>query len=487
MKFKLTSKILDTNVRLKLSLSVVGFLAVTILVANLFLIPRYRATTHASTIKAATQQGEIAAQQIVNNYLASKDDTGFGLTKSMRQTIERLPAARWFDIIDQQGNIVYTSRSIKGLTQPPPLTQIESSKATQTTQTLEYSIGGDTTILVPTFTDSGSHNFTVRYMVNFMPVDKVTNQIATTSLILFVLIGGLLFLFVYWMTQREVIQPLNAVRGDINTIMGGDANHRVHLQTINEFGSLATTINTLVQNITAKIKELEEEQAWKNEFIILASHNLRTPLSVIMSSVASLKKVTVDKNESTTKYLDYIYSRGKELHNLIENLLSISTLKGKRLELENEPFDLLTVVNSIAKDMEPRLKEKGLQLVIETRSNHIIAKGDRDQMFQILDNLVDNAIKFTTTGSITIRLDDSKDMIAITVIDTGEGIPQDMVRKLFQSFRRGNDPLSVDQHGAGLGLYFVKLAIESQGGEVTIKSQVGKGTQISLTIPKSTT
>lgn len=484
MKIHLNSKILDSNIGFKLSLLIVTFLGVVGLIACLFMIPRYRATTHLATINAASGQGELAAQLIVNNYLAAKDDTGFSLTKSMRQTLEDLPAIHWFDIVDQQGSIVYTSRSIKGLSQPPPLTQVESSKATQTTQTLKYSVGGETTILVPTFTESGTHNFTVRYMVNLTPVNNITIQIATTGLILYALTATLLFLFVYWLTQRLIVQPINSIRGDINIIMGGDTNHRLHLQTINEFGALATTINTLVQNLTVKIKELEEEQAWKNEFIILASHNLRTPLSVIMSSVASLKKVAVSKNEATTKYLEYIYSRGKELHNLIENLLSISTLKGKRLELENEPFDLLAVVNSIAKDLEPRLKEKGLQLVIETRSNHIIAKGDGDQMFQILDNLVDNAIKFTTTGTITIRLDDSKDMIAISVIDTGDGIPQDMVRKLFQSFRRGNNPLSVDQHGAGLGLYYVKLAIESQGGEVTIKSQVGKGTQISLTIPK---
>lgn len=434
-------------------------------------------------LNGAKGTAAVAAPRIVETFEKNKDEVGFQLTKSMRSIADNLTDFKQFQIVSKKGDMLFDSLSIKRAGSLTQLSEAEIVKAIQSSQATSSKIDGDTIFYQPYFNESGTHTHTVRYTADFDSVQDYQRRVITQGIIALVVLLPLVFALFYLYALRHIAHPIDQMRTDLNLISAGDPDHRIHLKVHNEFGQLADSFNTMAHSILDSIKELEEEKAWKNEFIILASHNLRTPLNVIMSSVASIKK-NGKFDEASQKFLDYIYTRGKELHGLIENLLSISTLKGGRLEVANESFDLLSVVNSIAKDQETRLKAQNLTFTIETRSNHIIAQGDKDQMFQIIDNLVDNAIKFTQNGGVTIRLDDSKDMIHLAVIDTGAGIEEKMVHKLFESFRRGANPMSVDHKGAGLGLYFVKLAIESQGGKVAIKSKPGKGTEISMTIPK---
>ncbi len=431
----------------------------------------------------ARANANVAVAPIVDTYVKNVGEVGFQLTKSMRTLADNLPAFDQFQIVSIKGEVLYDSQSLKRSGNLPTLNEADIVKAIQANQASEQTNSTGTFLYFPYFDEKGTHTFTVRYAVSFRDITALRQTIVLQTVLALILFVPLSFIVFFWLTNRLIVAAVEQIRSDINLITSGETDRRVHLKRHDEFGQLADSLNTMAHSILDNIKTLEEEKAWKNEFIILASHNLRTPLSVIMSSIANLKKAG-NIDPSSQKFVDYIYTRGKELHGLIENLLSISTLKGGRLEAADEPYDILSVVNQIAKDQETRLKEHGLTLTIETRSNHVIARGDKDQIFQVIDNLVDNAIKFTSEGGITIRIDDSKEKIKLSVIDTGAGIEEKMVHKLFESFRRGANPMSVDHKGAGLGLYFVKLAIESQGGEISIKSKPGKGTEITMSLKK---
>lgn len=461
-----------------------GIVAVVIVAQAVFSLSLRLTAENETIMSRAKTTARVAVSPIVTTYLGNREAIGFQLTKAMRQLADDLISFDQFQIVSIQGEVAYDSQSLKQLGRLPQLKESDIVKAIQANQPSVQTSGGGTYLYYPYFDSQGTHTYTVRYSVSFAPLKEIRQTILLQTLLALAVFVPAVFLLFYGLTQRLIAGPIDQMRGDVNLISGGDTDHRVHVRRRDEFGLLADAINTMTHAILDTVKNLEEEKAWKNEFIILASHNLRTPLAVIMSSIASLKKQS-GVPQSAQKFIDYIYTRGKELHGLIENLLSISTLKGGRLEAADEPYDLLAVVNAIAKDQETRLKAVGLQLTIETRSNHIIARGDKEQMFQVIDNLVDNAIKFTAAGGITIRLDDAKANIALSVIDTGAGIEQKIVHKLFESFRRGANPMSVDHKGAGLGLYFVKLAVESQGGTIAIKSQPGKGTQVNLTLKKA--
>lgn len=461
-----------------------ALLAVAIILVQAIVVGTVR-TNHEKQITTtrARSNAAVAVTPIVSTYLENVNEVGFQLTKAMRTLADNLPAFEQFQIVSIKGDVLYDSQSLKRIGALPTLSESDIVKAIQANQASEQTNGSGTYLYYPYFDSGGTHTHTVRFAVSNRSVEEIRQSTLLQTVLALILFVPLSFVVFFWLTNRLIVAAVEQIRSDVNLITSGETDRRVHLKRRDEFGQLADSLNTMAHSILDNIKNLEEEKAWKNEFIILASHNLRTPLSVIMSSIANLKKAGKMDGESQ-KFVDYIYTRGKELHGMIENLLSISTLKGGRLDAADEPYDLLAVINEIAKDQETRLKAQGLTLTIETRSNHIIARGDRDQIFQVVDNLVDNAIKFTTQGGITIRLDDSKEKITLSVIDTGAGIEEKMVHKLFESFRRGANPMSVDHKGAGLGLYFVKLAVESQGGEIAIKSKPGKGTEITLTLKK---
>jgi signal transduction histidine kinase len=150
-----------------------------------------------------------------------------------------------------------------------------------------------------------------------------------------------------------------------------------------------------------------------------------------------------------------------------------------------KPFDIVKVVDTIVKDQQMKAQGKGIILTSEHSKDSLTLNGDEGQLFQVIDNLIDNAMKFTPEkGNVKVTVEEAKGGIRVGVADTGPGIDEKMISKLFESFHRGADPLSVDNKGSGLGLYFVKLAVEAHGGEVAISSQVGKGTEVSFQIPQ---
>ncbi len=428
---------------------------------------------------------ELSTKPIVETYLSLNQALGLELPRAIGRLAHNMPDVSYFQIIDLKGAVIYDSRTLKRsvrletVTDPTILQAIKGSKSTSLLNRT------DPQIITPYFAPNDGHTYSVRYFVSYSTVRSYLGRVITMAILLGIVGATITFGIFFWVAQQWIIKPIDEIRADTNVIAAGDLDQRVKTPVRTEVGLVAQNINNIVETLGKTIKALEEEQAWKNEFIVLASHNLRSPMSVIMSAASSLKKDPKLSPENT-KLVDYIYSRGKELHTLIENLLSISMLKGNRPKVAHEPFDILVVANTIAKDHEAHLKEKNIVFKLECKADHVIVTGDEGQIFQVLDNLINNAIKFTpANGAITVSMVPTAQDVTVTVKDTGEGIREDVLKKLFQSFRRGSEPFSVENRGAGIGLYYVKLAVEAHGGEVSIRSQEGKGTEVTFRIPRT--
>jgi signal transduction histidine kinase len=440
----------------------------------------------AQAIERAKGQAELAAEPIVETYLKNKDALGLDLVKAMRQVAQRTSSLEYFQIIDTKGVVAFDSRSLKRAVVKETITDKDQLNAIQASRNSQQQGASSYMFVIPYFNEAGSHNYTVRSFVSFSDIGATTRANAIQLLILLIIILPVVFILVVLFVHNHILKPIDRIRATSNAVAGGDYDERINLRTHDEFSLLSQNVNHMIEILGTSIKGLEEEKAWKNEFLVLASHNLRTPLTVIMSSVSSLRKEG-KVSQSAQRYLDYIASRGKELHALIENMLSISMLKGGKLQKTEEPFDIIPLAEQIVKDQEPRLEEKHVELILDTNVKHAIINGDENLIFQVLDNLLDNAIKYTPEkGKIVLSVQDTKQDIVISVKDSGDGIEQDMINKLFQSFHRGSNPMSVDHKGAGLGLYFVKLAVEAHEGEVSIKSKQGQGTEVSFRLPKHT-
>ncbi|HEY1074801.1 MAG TPA: HAMP domain-containing sensor histidine kinase [Patescibacteria group bacterium] len=475
------------SIRLKLAVMSTILLMVALFAQSAVTTVRLYKQERQQLISLAESQTAISVNPIVDTYLKYKDALGLELTRSMRTIAAQLPALDHFELIDTQGRVAFDSRSLKHSVVLEPITNTVVLDRIQSNRASTLITAEGHTFIQPHFDSTGTHDYSIRSFVNFSSLASMNRSNITQLIVTMLLLLPLVFFLSLWLTSQLILRPINEIRSTSNAIAGGDFDTSIKTKSKDEFHLLAENINHMTETLIERVNSLEEEKAWKNEFLVLASHNLRTPLTVIMSSVATLKKDSKISQESM-KFVDYIYTRGKELHSLIENMLSISMLKAGKLQRQNEPFDLIPLAQNALSGFEPRSKDKNVTMELETKSKHAIVSGDEGQILQVLDNLLDNALKFTPEkGKITLTIDDSKQDIFVTVKDSGEGIGQDMINKLFQSFHRGANPMSIDEKGSGLGLYFVKLAVESHGGEVSIKSNAGHGTQVSFHLPKHAT
>lgn len=247
----------------------------------------------------------------------------------------------------------------------------------------------------------------------------------------------------------------------------------------------------LIAELQAKTRELEEanvqlERAsrMKSEFLANISHELRTPLN----SIIGFSEVLQDQafgplNERQMRYINHVLTSARHLLDLINDILDLSKIEAGRMELHHEPFILKGAIEEVLTVVQPLAQQKQLSmsLVLDGAPDRLVA--DRLRFKQVLYNLVSNAIKFTPEGSVTVRACADDQYVYVSVEDTGIGIPPEAQEKVFDLFTRVEDRYRRATEGTGLGLALVKRLVELHGGFVTLESEVGKGTTVTVAFP----
>lgn len=214
----------------------------------------------------------------------------------------------------------------------------------------------------------------------------------------------------------------------------------------------------------------------KSAFIANMSHEIRTPLNAIVG-FSGLLAETHDQ-EDRAQYLKIIRDNNDLLLRLITDVLNMSKIESGALELTVEKVNLTTLFDEVAKTIRPKLAP-GVNLVMRPDSNVSIMESDRYRLMQVLQNLVGNAVKFTAKGEITVGYELHDDVVEFSVSDTGVGIPADQFSNIFERFVKLNNFIP----GTGLGLSISKNIIEELGGEISVTSVLGKGSQFRFTLP----
>jgi PAS domain S-box-containing protein len=229
----------------------------------------------------------------------------------------------------------------------------------------------------------------------------------------------------------------------------------------------------------------------KQQFLSNMSHEIRTP----MNAIIGFTKVVL-KTELTAKqkeYLTAIKMSGDALIVLINDILDLAKVDAGKMTFEHVPFKMAMSISAILHLFEPKIQEKNLALIkkYDDRIPEVLL-GDPVRLHQIILNLVSNAVKFTSEGNITVSIklngeDENNVRIEFVVSDTGIGIPEDKISKIFENFQQASSGTSRLYGGTGLGLAIVKQLVESQGGEVSVKSRLGEGSSFSfiLSFPKT--
>ena len=235
----------------------------------------------------------------------------------------------------------------------------------------------------------------------------------------------------------------------------------------------------------AEKRELQRIALVKTEFLTMVSHELRTPLTSILAFADVLKRNKpgnlIDKQE---RQLGIIQRSGRRLAVLIDDLLNATHIEQSRFELKPTRFDIGELVAELTESLMPILSEKNQQLVLELPNEPIMMFADQVRLSQVISNLATNAAKYSSTDSkITVTVSAEKNVATISVKDEGIGITKTDLPNTFSAFFRADNEGTKKQAGMGVGLYFCRQIIDHHRGEITVDSEVGHGTTMTISLP----
>lgn len=240
------------------------------------------------------------------------------------------------------------------------------------------------------------------------------------------------------------------------------------------------------EKIHQTLTDLMSVERSKQDFIGLASHNFRTPVAAIYGYIDLLLRGDAGPlNDEQTMFLERIKGNNQELEKITEQLLQISVLEvGKEINILKQPSQIETLISDVIEKYEPQAKSKGITLSFQKGVTPLpLISIDTEKIKSVLVNLVDNAVKYTEKGGVTVTAAQQDNVISISIKDTGIGISEEELSKVFGKFYRSGNILIYNQTGVGLGLFLGKKIIELHQGTVSIESTLGQGTTFMLTLP----
>ncbi len=249
------------------------------------------------------------------------------------------------------------------------------------------------------------------------------------------------------------------------------------------------TLKDEVKQATTKLTRanihLKELDHLKDEFVSLASHELRTPMTAIKSYLwLALNKSTKPLPDDTKKNLEVSYRETERLIKLVQNMLTISRIEGKRLELNIEPIDIYELTKQLYDELKIKAVERKIKFTLATSPEKLIVHADKEKIAEVMQNLIGNALKYTPEkGSVSISFSLKPGKVGIYVSDTGSGISSENLTKLFQKFGRLEDAKKSRTQGTGLGLYISKQIVDLHKGQIKVESEVDKGTTFIVELP----
>lgn len=231
------------------------------------------------------------------------------------------------------------------------------------------------------------------------------------------------------------------------------------------------------------ITRTERLELVRREFLSNVSHELRTPLTSIMAFVETLQDGAMDDPESSQRFLSIIGKNALRMHALIDDILELTAIEGGNMQLRLTSVDLKQLIGEVISSLSDKATSQRISLNSEIPTG-VVVYADEPRLERMVTNLIDNGIKFSGEGGRVVVKYESNERDLIIIEDNGEGIPAQHLERVFERFYRVDRARSRDLGGTGLGLAIVKHLALLHGGEVTVVSEVGKGTTFTIHLPK---
>jgi signal transduction histidine kinase len=296
---------------------------------------------------------------------------------------------------------------------------------------------------------------------------------------------------VAYVFAKDVRDDVTYVRGRIAAMAAADADpagERIPIRALDQVGVLTSTFNALVDRFAAAERSYRQDltlasavDGERSAFLAALSHELRTPLNAILGFAdVLLSEVDGPLDEATREELGVIRTSASHLRSLIDDILELSALESGGLRLHRELVDVYAVAEQVVREQYPLASGKHLKLELEG-VRHTIADGDPRRIRQILGNIVGNAVKFTSKGTVRIVVEKRAGEVVIHTLDTGPGIAPSEQRAIFDEYGQAGDS-AARRKGTGLGLAIAKRLVAMHGGRIELASELGLGSQFSFTL-----
>ena len=321
------------------------------------------------------------------------------------------------------------------------------------------------------------------YFSNIENYDLTFGEIFTASLPPMVAILVLILVVLYMLStkiSKIVLSPIKNAADNIESILSGEEVEDVEIYP--EIKPFVETINRQKKQIEIVMNNLKEAEKVRREFTANVSHELKTPLTSINGYAEMIANGMVE-GEEVKKFAGIIQKEGTRLLTLIESILNLSKLEDESVEKTYKEIDLYETIKDVVHKLKPQAASHKVNLEVDGEITHV--KANKRMIEDLVYNLIDNAIKYNVeNGNVLVSVKNEENNGLISVKDTGIGIPQEEQDRIFERFYRIDKSRSKKIEGSGLGLSIVKHIVEYHNGSIALESEVGKGTTITIKLPK---
>lgn len=312
--------------------------------------------------------------------------------------------------------------------------------------------------------------------------------ISTTAIVIALLLSfSSSYILVRLVLEFLFFRQIETIYESLKKIQESTITLRGRASSTNPLQRLNKEIASFAETKKQEIEELKERENFRREFIADVSHELKTPIFSAQGFVHTLLDGAINDKEVRRKFLKKAARSLDALDLLVHDILTLSQIESGEIKMHFSNFDVLELCHEILDQLDGKAEKKGIELKLPKKySKPIIVRGDYRRIYQVMINLITNAIKYTKKGGwAKISFEEIDSKIKVMVSDSGRGIPEDDIARIFERFYRVDKSRSREKGGTGLGLSIVKHILERHGSEIMVESQYKEGSKFYFALEKA--
>jgi signal transduction histidine kinase len=289
-----------------------------------------------------------------------------------------------------------------------------------------------------------------------------------------------------FITSSTIIKPIQKLEDGANEIANGNLDCVIDYDSTNEIGLTVDSFNAMTMRLRDSIKQKSEIEESRREMIAGVAHDLRTPLTSVKGYVEGLMDGIADTPEKQERYLKTIYSSTLSMEKLLNELLTVSRLETGAISLDLSEVNINEFLEDCFVNTQLAMEQRGIEYILNNNcSPNTTVMLDSDQFQRVIKNILSNSVNYRredVKSKIEISAQDYKKAVIISIADNGEGVSEDNIQKIFDSFYRDDPARTKVSEGSGIGLYVCKQIVEMHGGRIWATGKEGKGLTIHIAL-----